>query len=99
MFNAEVKSILEKMRYNSVIHNRLLEVLVNEAHEGGPADCSRQPPFKNNLLPMVQGETRSARLKMIDFEKRGGLSSRSNEFDQGAETTSSDMVEVQTMID
>ncbi|KAM0975795.1 hypothetical protein ACFX2I_018645 [Malus domestica] len=98
MFSQEVKNILEEMRDNNLIHNRLLEALVNKAHEGGPADRSRQPPFKNNPLPIVQAETRSVWLKMIDLEKRGVSSSRSDRFDQGTETTSIDMVDVQRMI-
>ncbi|KAM2593809.1 hypothetical protein TB1_042909 [Malus domestica] len=94
MFSREVKSILKEMSDNSAIHNKFLEVLVNKDHKGGLADPSKQPSLKNNPLPMIQVETGSTRLKMIDLEKSDGSSSRSDKFDQGAETTSVNMVEV-----
>ena len=99
MFSREVKNIIEEMRDNSVVHNRLLDVLVSTVHDIGPTDRSRKPFLKSIPLPVIHAETGSARLKMIDLEKRGGSSSRADIFDQGAEAASVDMVKVQRIID
>ncbi|KAM2261582.1 hypothetical protein ACFXTI_043169 [Malus domestica] len=98
-FSREIKGILEKVHGYSVVHTKLLKVLVSNTQNIGHADRSRQFILNNNPIPALPAETGSARLKMIDLKKKGGSSSKVDEFDRGAETASVDMVEVQRMID
>ena len=81
------------------MHTRLLEAVVNNTQNIGYSDCFKQPILKNNSVSVSLAEAGPARLKMIDLDKRGGSSSRIDDFDPSVETTSVDVVEVQRMID
>ncbi|KAM0956070.1 hypothetical protein ACFX2A_024891 [Malus domestica] len=86
-----MNNLLEVIRNNGEIHTRLLKLLVSKAFDRISVDQARQLPLKSTP---PQAETVSTRPKMIDLEKRGGSSSRSDEADQRVEATSIDMTEV-----
>ncbi|KAM1294779.1 hypothetical protein ACFX2H_014662 [Malus domestica] len=98
-FSREIKGILKGIRGYSAVHTRLLEVLVNNTQNIGYADQSRQPIPKSSSITAPLAETESAQLKMINLAKKGGLSSKMDDFVQNAETVSVDVIEVQRMID
>ncbi|KAM2405023.1 hypothetical protein ACFXTH_032286 [Malus domestica] len=91
-----MNSLLDVIRSNGDTYTRLCELLVSKAFEDGPVGQLRQFPFRSSS-PQV--ETGSSWLKIIELEKKGGSSSRSDGSDPRKETTSVNMIEVQMMID
>lgn len=90
-----MKNILEEVRDNGALNNKLLEILFNnKAHENEPVDRPRQLSFLKNTplvgerLQLVQGEVGLARPKTIDLEKiYGEPSTSSDRVDRRTETT------------
>ena len=81
------------------MHTRFLEAVVNNTQNIGYSDRFKLPIPKNNSVSVSLAQAGSVRLKMIDLDKKGGLTSQIDDFDPSMETTSVDVVEVKRMID
>lgn len=86
---------------NNLVNNKLLEKIVNKAHENEPVDQPRHCPFLKNAplegerLSPVQAKVDFTRPRMIDLEKTYGEPSTSlAKFGRTTVMTSVDMVKV-----
>ena len=93
IFGQEMKSVLEAVCDNSAVSNKLLEILVNNAHENERIDQPKQhflknAPLRREMLPLITVKVEHTRPRMIDLEKIYGEPSTSlTEFDRRTKMT------------